>query len=176
MIERFQVFMDSTLKPRKLRLPRSKGAPFGVTNVFNGRLVPAESVPASGGRFHIEATTNTDPNTFDRTLVTASRGKNVFNFKFDDLAQGPLFLPHLGVAVVPEEDGRAYAAIAAEVKLRGAKTLYDRVAEMPEQTWSNAWAGIPRKKSDIYFPLGPDGGRQRFRLQLHGGRFREALV
>jgi hypothetical protein len=55
------------------------------------------------------------------------------------------------------------------VKSRREKSLYDRVAELPEQTWSNAWAGIPRKKSDIYFPLGLDGGRQRFRLQPQGG-------
>jgi len=168
-IERFEVFTDSTLEPRAFRLAWNKRGPFGVTSVFNGRLVRAESVTGSGGEFQIEAATNTDPNTFDRTLVTVSHNKKVFTFKFDDLAQGPLFLPHLGVAVLPENDGRDYAAIAAEVKLRGAKTLYDRVAKMPEQTWSNAWAGIPRKKSDIYFPLGLDGGRQRFRLQPNGG-------
>src|SRR5437868_6124398 len=44
---------------------------------------------------------------------------------------------------------------------------------MPEQTWQSAWGGMPPKKSRIYFPLGLDGGRQRFLLQADGTvRFR----
>src|SRR5439155_7471420 len=63
---------------------------------------------------------------------------------------------------------RSYSVITAECQARANKTLYERVAEMPEQTWRGAWAGLPRKKSDIYFPLGLDGGRQRFRLEPDG--------
>ena len=86
----------------------------------------------------------------------------------DDLKQGALFLPHAGAAVLPEGDTRDYAAVAAAQKSAGGKTLYDRVAEMPEQTWHAAWEGMPPKKSHIYLPLGLDGGRQRFRLDADG--------
>ncbi len=168
-VERFQVFTDSTVEPRAFRLVGDKAPPGGVVEVFNGRLVRADSVSGPAARFAIDAVANPDPNTFDRTLVTVQRGNDRFSFRFDDLAQGPLFLPHLGTAVLPDSDARDYGAIAAEQKARGGKTLYERVAELPEQTWRKAWDGMPRKKSDIYFPLGLDGGRQRFRLHAHGG-------
>jgi len=106
-------------------------------------------------------------------LVTVRDGKDTFTFAIDDLDKGALFLPGYGVAVLPDSDSRDYSAVAAEQKSRGAKTLYDRVAELPEQTWRSAWEGMPPKKSPIYFPLGGDGGRQRFRLDPDGSiRFR----
>ena len=167
-IERLETFTDSQLESRAFRLAWADGPPAGVRAVFNGRLVRAESVTARGGRFLIDAVTNADPNTFDRTLVTLSRGTNTFTFKFDDLALGPLFLPNFGVSVLPDADARDYAAIAAGQRTSGSKTLYDRVAELPEQTWRAAWAGMPPKKSHICFPLGLDGGRERFRLNADG--------
>ena len=121
----------------------------------------------------VAVATNPDPNTFDRTLVTVRNGQAVFTFAMDDLKQGALFIPHAGAAVLPEGDKRDYAAVAAAQKAAGAKTLYDRVAEMPEQTWRGAWEGMPPKKSHIYLPLGLDCGRQRFRLDADGTvRFR----
>ncbi len=116
---------------------------------------------------------NPDPNTFDRTLVTVRNGESAFTFAVDDLKQGAIFVPHAGVAVLPENDTRDYAAVAAAQKAAGGKTLYDRVAEMPEQTWRAAWEGMPPKKSHLYLPLGLDSGRQRFRLDADGTvRFR----
>ena len=107
---------------------------------------------------------NADPNTFDRTLVTVRNGAVVFTFAVDDLKQGALFVPHAGAAVLPEGDKRNYAAVEAAQKKAGGKTLYDRVGEMPEQTWRAAWEGMPPKKSHIHLPLGLDSGRQRFQL------------
>jgi hypothetical protein len=167
-VERLEAFTDSQLESRAFRLTWTAGTPAGVVAVFNGRTVRAETVTAQGGRFVIDAVTNSDPNSFDRTLVTLGRGTNIFTFRFDDLAQGPLFLPNFGSAVLPDSEARDYGAIAAEQKARGCQTLYDRVAEMPEQTWRAAWDGMPPKKSRIYFPLGLDGGRQRFRLNADG--------
>src|SRR5262249_6026974 len=66
-----------------------------------------------------------------------------------------------------------YSTVAAAQKSLNTKSLYDRVKELPEQNWSTAWAGMPPKKSRIYFPLGLDGGRQRFQLEADGTiRFR----
>src|SRR5439155_1339878 len=79
----------------------------------------------------VKAASNPDPNTFDRTLVTVRAGKSTFTFRVDDLKPGPIFLPELGVAILPENDKRDYAAVARDQKGLKTKTLYDRVAEMP---------------------------------------------
>ncbi len=167
-LDKMEVFTDSVLEERAFRLVNAR-TPLAVSSsVFNGGLAGQASDAPLSVRGRLQAVVNPDPNTFDRTLVTVRKGRETFTFKFDDLAQGPLFLPHLGVAVLPAEDARDYAAVAAEQKARGAQTLYDRVAALPEQSWRAAWGGMPPKKSRIYFPLGLDGGRQRFRLNADG--------
>jgi hypothetical protein len=168
-LDRLETFTDSTLTERTFQLAWQQSPPEPVRfEVFNGQLLgePASKENRLTARFRV--VTNPDPNTFDRTLITARWGKEAFTFAVDDLAEGPLYLPHLGVAVLAEEDRRDYAAVAKATQERGAKTLYDRIAALPEQTWRAAWAGMPPKKSDIYFPLGLDGGRQRFRLSADG--------
>jgi hypothetical protein len=169
-IEKLEAFTDSTVEDRSVRLAFAK-APAAKLDVtaFNGSVGQVEEISPAQFHANIRATVNPDPNTFDRTLITVHGGQQTFTFKFDDLAQGPLLLPHFGVAVLPADDAREYATVAAEVKARGAKTLYDRVGELPEQTWRAAWEGMPPKKSPICFPLGLEGGRQRFRLDANGG-------
>ncbi len=168
-VESIQAFTDSVWAQQSARLAWQK-SPRGTPacEAFNGKIEEVQKLAPTLHRVRLQIAANADPNTFDRTLVTVRNGKEVFTFKVDDLANGPLFLPHFGVAVLPENDARDYASVAAEQKARGAKTLYDRIAAMPEQSWKAAWAGIPRKKSRIYFPMGLDGGRQRFRLNADG--------
>lgn len=168
-IAKIETFTDSSVEDRSVRLAfaQAPGTKLELT-AFNGQVEQVEKASSAQFRARLRATANSDPNTFDRTLVTIRNGQQTFTFKFDDLAQGPLFLPDFGVAILPDGDARDYATVAADVKARGAKTLYDRVAELPEQTWHAAWKGVPRKKSDIYFPLGLEGGRERFRLEPNG--------
>lgn len=172
-IERIEVLTDSRTESRNFILAWSH-APAAAPQVtaFNG-AIGASQTDARQTRIRAECSVNPDPNTFDRTLITIGNGQQVFTFAPDDLKQGPLFVPTFGVAVLPAGDSRDYAAIAAEQKASGARSLYDRVKELPEQTWKSAWNGMPPKKSHIYFPLGLDGGRQRFLLQADGTvRFR----
>ncbi len=168
-IERIEAFTDSQWTNARARVVWAKppGRALEVA-AFNGEVEKLEKTSALTSRIHLRTTSNTDPNTFDRTLVTVRNGKETFTFAMDDLKEGALFLPDLGAAVLPEKDQRDYASVASAQRARGEKTLYERVGAMPEQTWQAAWAGIPRKKSDIYFPLGLDGGRQRFRLEPDG--------
>ena len=119
----------------------------------------------------ITAVENSDPNTFDRTLVTLRNDTNVFTFKVDDLDDGALFLPEYGAAILPSTDHRDYSAVAKLIQRAGRKTLYDRISDMPEQTWTSAWNGMPPKKSRICFVLGMDGARQKFRLDRDGDLF-----
>lgn len=168
-IERIQAFTDSVLEARTVRLlwkqPLSEPPSM---HVFNGALEGLDRLSSTSWRARLQVTSNPDPNTFDRTLATVRTGANAFTFKVDDLSQAPIWLPHLGVVVVPDADPRDYAEVVADQQEGGTKTLYDRVGDMPEQTWSAAWEGMPPKKSRIYFPMGLDGGRQRFRLHADG--------
>ena len=163
-VRSLQTFTDSVMEERWVRLAWDKagqGSP--DVSVFNGWALEIDRTSPQISRVHLQVASNPDPNTFDRTLVTVRRDGGRFTFKVDDLADGPLFLPHFGVAILPDSDTRDYAAVAAAQKARGTQTLYERVAGLPEQTWHGAWEGMPRKKSRIYFPMGLNGGRQRFR-------------
>jgi hypothetical protein len=168
-IDRIEAFTDSVFDRRAVRLAWKDAPPRTLKlDAFNGAVEGLDKLSSRQFRVRLQVTANPDPNTFDCTLVTVRSGEQIFTFAVDDLAKGPLFLPLHEVAVLPETDGRNYAAVAAEQKARGARTLYDRVAELPEQTWRAAWEGMPPKTSPIYFPLGVDGGRQRFRLDPDG--------
>jgi hypothetical protein len=159
---------DSSTRPASVRLAWKEQPGRSEVSVFNGTLIGVDSPDAKSRVVRFEMVENSDPNTFDRTLVTVSRGSRTFTFRPDDLKDGPLYLPDFGVAVLPTADARSYAELEAEQRNSGRRTLRQRVGERPEQTWPSAWAGMPRKKSDIYFPMGLDGGRQRFRLQPDG--------
>jgi hypothetical protein len=174
-VSRIETFTDSTLEPRgAVRIvwqkPPASSLQFGA---FNGSVNSIGSDSPLLSRLSTVGAINPDPNTFDRTLVTIRNGQSVFTFALDDLKNGPLFLPEFGAAVLPDSDTRDYAAVEAAVNARNSKTLYERVAELPEQTWQSALSNVPPKKSHIYFPLGRDGGRQKFLLEADGSiRFR----
>jgi hypothetical protein len=167
-IEQIEALTDSAVEPREMVLVWSErpGAEPTVS-AFNGRITSNHHTSLRTA-IQADCVTNPDPNTFDRTLITVCNAKATFTFAPDDLKQGVLFLPNFGVAILPKGDNRDYSAIAAWQKSIQTKTLYERVREMPEQTWKAAWEGMPPKKSHIYFPLGLDGGRQRFLLQADG--------
>lgn len=173
-IRRIEALTDSIVAQRLVRLAwKERPAADLKLEAFNGEIRGCENLSPLISVVSLQAATNADPNTFDRTLLTIGNGSNVVTLQIDDLAAGPLFLPSFGLAALPADDTRDYAAVSADLKSRGKKTLYERVAELPEQTWASAWTNMPPKKSRIYFPLGLDGGRQRFLLEAGGDvRFR----
>ncbi|HEV2435957.1 MAG TPA: hypothetical protein VG077_08155 [Verrucomicrobiae bacterium] len=168
-ILRFHALTDSTLENRSVRIvwENAQAANFQV-EAFNGKILGSTATGSRASTLLVQTAVNRDPNTFDRTLVTVRDSTNLFTFEVDDLKQGPLYLPEYGAAILPDNDHRDYSAVANDVQRAGQKTLYDRVAEMPEQTWTSAWNGMPPKKSRIAFVLGNDGGRQKFRLDANG--------
>ncbi|MBI4663884.1 MAG: hypothetical protein HY735_34210 [Verrucomicrobia bacterium] len=168
-LKRIEAFTDSVWKQTSAHLVWREAVQADLKlEAFNGAVEVMERRSPKMCRVQLRVAANADPNTFDRTLVTVRNSGGTFTFRVDDLELGPLFLPHLGVAVLPGKDERDYRAVENDWKGRGAKTLYDLVSERSEQTWRAAWDGIPRKKSHIYLPLGLDGGRQRFRLDADG--------
>jgi len=166
-VERIEAFTDSVWQRRAVRVVR-RGDPKPLqASAHNGFV---EAVEPRGGRdavLRLLVASNTDPNTFDRTLVTLGAGPDSFTFRPDDLAAGPIVVPHAGTAITEPDDVRTYGQIERAAR-NGRKSLVDHIAERPEQTWKRAWAGVPAKRSPIYLPLGLDGGRQRFRLNSDG--------
>ena len=160
---------DSTIENRSVRVvwEHPPASNFQAT-AFNGQIVSVTPAGSRATTLLVQTSVNSDPNTFDRTLVTLRNGTNVFTFKMDDLKDGSLYLPEYGAAILPDNDHRDYPAVAQSVQRAGQKTLYDRISEMPEQTWTSAWNGMPPKKSRIAFVLGMDGARQKFRLDANG--------
>jgi lysophospholipase L1-like esterase len=168
-ILQMRALTDSTLADRSARITwqHAPGKSGVQADAFNGQAL---SVTTKGGisTLRIRTVVNSDPNTFDRTLVTVRNGTNTFTFQMDDLKEGALYLPEFGAAALPANDTRSFSAVAADVRHAGRKTLYDRIAEMPEQTWTSAWNGMPPKKTRISFIIGMDGSRQKFCIDRDG--------
>jgi len=145
-IKSIRAYTDSVWEERAVRVVWDKPAPAKTSfEAFNGSVKQVEKTSSRSRRLLLAVTANPDPNTFDRTLVTVRDGRKPFTFAIDDLAEGPLFLPEFGAAVLKGDDARDYTAIAAAQKANGAKTLYERVSALPEQTWRAAWDGMPPK-------------------------------
>ncbi len=171
-IVRIQAVTDSTLEERPFRIAwEHRPAANFRAEAFNGQIVATTNTSSRTTTVQVRTAVNSDPNTLDRTLVTLRNGSNVFTFKMDDLKDGALYLPEYGAAILPDNDHRDYSAVAKEAHRAGQKTLYDRITDLPEQTWTSAWSGMPPKKSRICFVLGIDGARQKFRLDSNGGIF-----
>ena len=176
-LDHFEAYTDSTTEPQTFVLAQNRSS-WSAVSAFNGKaMIRSESDTRQ--IIESECVVNPDPNTFDRTLITVhgknavQPGRDTFTFNPNDLREGPLFLPDFGVAVLPGNSTLNYAAVAAQQSAFKDQSLDDRVRAMPEQTWTAAWNGLPPKKSHIYFPLGLDGGRQKFLLQADGTlRFR----
>lgn len=168
-VEKIETFTDSIIEPFKFKISFADPVPSALKlTAFNGEVKKVEKTSTGIVEVEINKVSNPDPNTFDKTLITIDTGAKIVTFKVDDLKDGAIFIPHSRLAVLQDTDMRSYEEVESAQKKSKAKTLYDRVAELPEQTWKSAWEGMPPKKSHIYFPLGLDGGRQRFRLNPDG--------
>jgi hypothetical protein len=164
---KIRALTDSTLTNRAVRIAWEQApAPDFQATAYNGQILSTVTDERTI-TLQIQAVKSV-PNTFDQTLVTLRNGTNEFTFRVDDLTNGVLYVPEYRAAILPEDDHRDYATVAEDVRRAGRKTVYQRIAEMPEQSWTSAWKGMPPKKSCIEFVLGIDGGRQKFRLESNG--------
>ncbi len=168
-VQGLEVYTDSVWERRTARLVWERPLPAEPKiSLFNGAEATVTAGDDKTHHLSFWAARNPDPNTFDRTLVTVHAGRTRFTFRPDDLREGPLILRRGGVAVLAEDDPRTFAQVEAARAASGARTLRQRVAEMPERTWHAAWRDMPAKRSAIDYPLSLDGARQRFRLAADG--------
>ena len=110
-------------------------------------------------------------NSFDQTVITVRAKEQTFSFAPQAVAQGKrVFAPMYGVVVRQADDPMRYTSALAQWTERRDKPLYERVFEVPEQSFAHAWSEMPPKRQ-FYIPLGCEGGRQRFGADPDGSIF-----
>jgi len=135
--------------------------------VFNGHLETVRQIAPSIWTVTLWRARNADPNTFDKTLLTAE-ADDTFTVLLDDLEGGTIDIQDYGVCVVEGWEERDYAAVCSRARIHALPGVHDAVAGLPEQTWPRAWRNMVAKRERLYLPLGTDGGRHKFALQPDG--------
>ncbi len=194
-IESLQAFSDSTWKHDEVEIEWDGSEESGQTwdgrlEVFNGyaeAIIPLnsrteifpgmatwKSAPqgqTSGIRTWVWHTASPNVNSFDKTVATVRTRQHSFSFDAGEVAKGvPVFAPMYGVLVHRANDGLTYTRALAHWQARSTKPLYERVFDAAEQTYDRARADMPPKRQ-FYFPVGCEGGRQRFGVEPDGAAF-----
>jgi hypothetical protein len=144
---------------------------FGDISVYNGDLLLGTKKPGSIDA-KIRYTYNEDANSYDKTIVTIRNGLKSFSFLVDDVSAGEkIYVKDFDILVTNSADNMDYTAYKKEWESNHPKTLYDRVYDLPEQTYEKSWNDMPKKQSRGFMPLGCDGGRQKFGVDQNGEVF-----
>ena len=112
---------------------------------------------------------NEDRNSYDRTILTlrSMTQPSLSAYVSECIAGEGVYLPDLGLGIARADDYAGLAVMRARWEARRGKTVFQRVSELPEQTWERAWAEMPQK-GRFYFVLGCEGARQKYRLEPNG--------
>ncbi|MGQ9608693.1 MAG: hypothetical protein ACUVWN_05295 [bacterium] len=123
-------------------------------------------------KLNIKYAYNEDVNSYDKTIVTIRTKNKSFSFLIDDLISGEkIFIKDYDVLITQAGENINYCDFKKEWELNHSKTLYDRIKDLPEQTYERAWNDMPKKKSRGFMPMGCEGGRQKFAVDQNGDVF-----
>ncbi len=194
-IQAIEVFSNSSWRKQLVKLEWGDGfsdKPFqGHFEVYNGTLEGIEALSdnvfiedtgqysfqcdGKGGSMKLgfRYTVNADDvRSSDRTIITLRSGAKSFSFLAKDIASGEkIYIRDYDILITALNDKVDYAKFKTGWESDQAKTLYDQVRELPEQTFERAQKEMPPKKGRGYMPLGCDGGRQRFGVHDNGEVF-----
>ncbi len=191
-IEEVEAYTDSIWKQAELKI--EWGDQFaaqewqGHLSVYNGELLGVESLTdtaranekseiqgdGKSGAVTVRLlfATNEDTNSFDKTLVTLKTTARSFSFIVDEVEAGErIFIRDFDVLVTRAADAISYPSFREEWESTKQASLYERIEELPEQTFDKAWCDMPEKQSRGFMPLGCDGGRQKFGVGENGDVF-----
>jgi hypothetical protein len=173
-VESFKAFTDSQWKsPAILRLQfGNRDRCEDPAEAYNASYTLAKPSEVKSGVCAVVANVrwvqNPDDTEADRSIVTIRSPQNPFSFAVDEVERGDrIFIKDFGVLVTRADDPITLPEYQRVVGESGAKPIYDRVSDHPEQTLSDAWDAMPIKHP-YYFILGLEGGRQRFRVDATG--------
>ncbi|MDO8682172.1 MAG: hypothetical protein Q7N50_01635, partial [Armatimonadota bacterium] len=143
----------------------------GKAEVYNGYLAAVRPLAGSkvnmkdGGNWSSTVKDTTDGvvidywyakpvsmHSFDETVVTVRAKQHNFSFAGREVADGKrIFIRDYGVLLKPVKDATTYADAEAAYQ-KAQKTVYQKVAELPEQKLERAWSDMPQK-GRIYMPV-----------------------
>jgi len=195
-IEDLQVFTDSTWQETQVTIEWGSIASHpqvwdGYLEVFNGEVLMVEPMNegstvmvdstnhwkssvngyTDGIRAKLRYAYNEDINSLDRTIITVRSSYRSFSFLVDEVANGEvIYIPDFGVIVSRTSDSVKLDGYLQYWETHHSKTLYQRIGELPEQTFEQAWNDMPPKKQ-FYFVLGCEGSRQKFGVDVNGDIF-----
>lgn len=136
------------------------------------RVEPSRAIIPAGmhGGVELRLAVTVDPSddSPDRTVITVRSSQRPFSFAPHALLLGQrILVDDLGVLVTKADDAVNIADWRKKLREAGLKTVYDRVAETPEQTLARAWDDMPLKRP-FYFVHGLPGNRNVFRQDPNG--------
>lgn len=195
-IARLQTFTDAVCRPLTVRVRWGQPGPGGIAEptgddtgrleAFNGAIVAVRPIAGSVIKMDGDASWIAPPGAengveadiimaedpvnprYDRTIVTVRSAQRPFSFAADEVARGDrILVDDLGMLAVRGDDPITLEGCRnARKEFRG-KTVYDRVAESPEQSLTRAWNDMPLKRP-LYFVHGLSGNRNAMHQQANG--------
>ncbi|MBM3212045.1 hypothetical protein FJZ33_07490, partial [Candidatus Poribacteria bacterium] len=191
-IDKIEAYTDSIWKETEIKIEWGDDfAPQdwqGHFSIYNGELIGVESltdnvkiddenqISCNNKKGSIKAklrfTYNEDINSFDKTIVTFRTTARSFSFLIDEVESGQkIFIKDFDILVTKHRDNISYKAFREEWEKNHKLTVYDRIKNLPEQTYNKSWNDMPKKKSRGFMPVGCDGGRQKFAVDQNGDVF-----
>lgn len=183
-IRRIEVLTTSAPRKARLRVELNAGRKtrqhelrFSGYNLVPGAISETRGVPVKDGAvrlneksrsFELEASLMTPAHRYcgDGGLLTFEGDKETFTIRVDDLAaQGPIWFADEGIYITDASDPTDFAAYRE--RIRGAKTIAERVLERPEQSYGGAYHGQVRPHPTNYH-IGCKHARQRFWIEPNG--------
>jgi len=193
-IEGIEVYSNSAWRDQELKL--EWGDDFAAENfqghfeIYNGTLEHIEAISdnvtvndngqysfqcdGNGGsiKLGLRYTSSDDSRSSDRTIVTLRSGAKSFSFLAKEVASGEkIYIRDYDILVTALEDDVSYAEFREGWESGHDKSLYDRVQDMPEQTFEKAKNEMPEKRERGFMPLGCEGGRQKYGVNVNGDVF-----
>ena len=191
-VQKVEAYSDSVWRDTEVRI--EWGDEFscqgwqGNILVYNGDLLEIEpitenveasansGIKSDGKKGSIKAKLrfayNEDVNSFDKTVATMHTTARSFSFLIDEIEAGErIFVKDFDILVTKAADNISYESFRKEWEADHRASLYDRIKELPEQTFEKAWNDMPEKNSRGFMPLGCDGGRQKFGVGENGDVF-----
>jgi len=170
-----EVYSDSLWKETEFRIEWGNAFAdkdwHGQISVYNGELIDAQQI-AGCIKAKIRFMYNEDVNSYDKTIITIRNNAKSFSFLVDEVVAGEkIFVKDFDVLVTKADENIDYAQFKKDWESNHANTLYDRIKELPEQTYSKSWNDMPKKKKRGFMPMGCDGGRQKFAVDQNGDVF-----
>ncbi|MBN1911024.1 MAG: hypothetical protein JW818_14860 [Pirellulales bacterium] len=193
-IQSIQALTDSEMKPMSVRIlwdtPAVDALAFeGEEEIrletYNGEILavqPVENSPVKvdgrratigagmrgGLKLRLAVVADASDDSPDRTVVTVRSTRRPFSFAPNELLLGRrILIDDLGVLVTEADDTVSVSDWRETLRRLGRRTVYDRVAEAPEQTLGPAWDAMPLKRP-LYFVHGLPGNRNVFRQAADG--------